>query len=123
MLKKTVENEIEAMHNSRYKQNLFVADCMILRPSILLCFRDVSMTTSRVLRILFLVIKRKMQCHFFSGLEELSMGLFLSAEAALSVQSAFDFPNRLLHEYFSENQANHNLPFVNSKMQVSGRIL
>ena len=45
---------------------------------------------------------------------------FPSALAALLWQAAFDFPNRLFHEFLSKNQANHNLPFVKYKMQDLG---
>ena len=37
---------------------------------------------------------------------------FPSALVALLWQAAFDFPDRLFHEFLSKNQANHNLPFV-----------
>ena len=45
---------------------------------------------------------------------------FPSALVALLWQAAFDFPNRLFHEFLSKNQANHNLPFVKYKMQELG---
>ena len=53
---------------------------------------------------------------FLSGLEELSISHFPSAQQVLLVQSTFDFPNELFHECFSKNQAK-------CKMQVSGWIL
>ena len=56
---------------------------------------------------------------FFSGLEDLSMSSFPSAEVVLLWQTVFDFPNWLFHEYLREKQPNHNLPFIKSKMQGS----
>ena len=57
---------------------------------------------------------------FSSDLELLSMSRFPSTEVVLPWQSAFNFPNWLLHKYLNKNQANHNLSFDECKMQGSG---